>query len=126
MQSISRIIDVFPPDQHQQIRVQLSLTLIGVLVQQLVPTVDGRGRVLATEVLEATPAVRNLIRKNELQQLYSVIQTSANEGMCTMNHSLLRLFGEGKVSLEQARLFTTRQKEFDQLLAREGHAVPVA
>ena len=119
-QSISRIIDVFPPDQHQQVRVQLSLTLIGVLVQQLVPRLDGEGRVLATEVLEANPAVRNLIRKNELQQLYSVIQTSTHDGMNTMNGCLLRLFQEGKISLEQATLFTTHQKELEQLVARGG------
>ena len=117
-QSISRIIDVFPPDQHQQVRVQLSLTLIGVLVQQLVPKLDGQGRLLAYEVLEANPAVRNLIRKNELQQVYSVIQTSANEGIVTMNATLQRLFLEGKISLEQAMLFTTHQKELEQLVAR--------
>jgi len=121
MQSISRIIDVFPPDQHQQVRVQLSLTLIGVIVQQLVPKVDGEGRLLSTEILEANPAVRNLIRKNDLQQLYSIIQTSTTEGMCTMNASLLKLFKEGKISLEQAMLFTTRQKELEQLIAREAH-----
>lgn len=120
-QSISRIIDVFPPDQHQQVRVQLSLTLIGVLVQQLVPKVDGEGRVLATEVLEANSAVRNLIRKNELQQIYSLIQTSSGEGMFTMNQCLLKLFKAGKISLEQAMLFTTHQKELEQLVAREGH-----
>ena len=121
MQAISRIIDVFPPDQHQQVRVQLSLTIIGVLVQQLVPKADETGRVLATEVLEATTAVRNLIRKNDLQQLYSIIQTSTAEGMCTMNNSLLKLFKAGKISLEQAMLFTTRQKELEQLVARETH-----
>jgi len=118
-QAISRIVDVFPQDQHQQVRVQLSLTLIGILVQELVPKLDGSGRLLATEILEATPAVRNLIRKNDLQQIYSIIQTSSKEGMATMNESLLRLFREGKISLEQAMLFTTRQKELDQLVARE-------
>ena len=119
-QSISRIIDVFPADQHQQIRVQLSLTLIGVLVQELIPRLDNSGRVLAVEVLEANGAIRNLIRKNELQQIYSIIQTSSGEGMFTMNSSLLRLFKEGKISLEQAALFTTRQKELEQLAAREA------
>ena len=118
-QSISRIIDVFPPEQHQQIRVQLSLTLIGVIAQQLVPQVDGKGRILATEVLEANAAVRNLIRKNEVQQIYSILQTSAGEEMTTMNASLVRLFQEGKISKEQAMLFTTRQKELEQLIARE-------
>ena len=118
-QSISRIVDVFPPDQHQQIRVQLSLTLIGVLVQELVPRLDNSGRVLAVEVLETNPAVRNLIRKNELQQVYSIIQTSSTEGMMTMNSSLVRLVREGKISVEQAMLFTTRQKELEQLVERE-------
>ena len=118
-QSISRIVDVFPPDQHQQIRVQLSLTLIGVLVQELVPRLDNTGRVLAVEVLETNPAVRNLIRKNELQQVYSIIQTSSTEGMMTMNSSLVRLVREGKISVEQAMLFTTRQKELEQLVERE-------
>jgi twitching motility protein PilT len=120
-QSISRVIDVFPPDQHQQVRVQLSLTLIGVIAQQLVPKVDGSGRILATELLNVNPAVRNLIRKNELQQLYSVIQTSSKEGMHTMNACLLRLFKKGLISLEQAMLFTTRQKELEQLIAREAN-----
>ena len=124
-QSISRIIDVFPPEQHQQVRVQLSLTLIGVIAQQLVPRVDGKGRILATEVLEANAAVRNLIRKNEVQQIYSVLQTSAGEGMTTINASLLRLFQEGQISLEQAMLFTTRQKELEQLIARESR-VPLS
>ena len=123
-QSISRIIDVFPPEQHQQVRVQLSLTLIGVLAQQLVPKLDGQGRVLATEVLQANAAVRNLIRKNEIQQIYSIVQTGSNEAMSTMNDSLLRLFKEGKISLEQAMLFTTRQKELEQLVAREAK-IPV-
>ena len=125
-QSISRIIDVFPPEQHQQVRVQLSLTLIGVLAQQLVPKLDGHGRLLATEVLEANAAVRNLIRKNEAQQLYSIIQTSAGEHMNTMNASLVRLFKEGKISLEQAMLFTTRQKELEQLMAREARVPMLA
>ena len=117
-QAISRIIDVFPPDQHQQVRVQLSLTLIGVLVQQLVPLLDGQGRVLATEVLECNAAVRNLIRKNELQQIYSILQTGSHEGMQTINASLLELLRMGKISLEQAMLFTTRQKELEQLMER--------
>ena len=116
-QAISRIIDVFPADQQQQVRVQLSLTLVGVLVQQLVPGVDGI-RHLAVEVLDVNAAVRNLIRKDELPQLYSVIQTGSEEGMRTMNQSLIALFQQGKISLEQAALFTTRQKELEQLLAR--------
>ena len=120
MQAISRIVDIFPPEQHQQVRVQLSLTLVGILVQQLVPQLDGRGRLLAVEILQANAAVSNLIRKNELQQLYSIIQTSSNEGMMTMNGCLLKLFRQGKISKEQALLFTARQKELEELIARES------
>ena len=122
-QAINRIIDVFPAEQQQQIRVQLSFSLIGILVQQLVPRLAGDGRLLATEILEATPAVRSLIRRGDLQQIYSIIQTGSAEGMSTMNASLLRLFKEGKISMEQAMLFTTRQKELEQLVARETRGV---
>ena len=118
MQSISRIVDVFPPEQQQQVRIQLSLTLIGVLVQQLVPRLDGEGRLLAVEVLEANSAVRNLIRKNDLQQLYSILQTGSREGMMTMNVCLMQLYRDGKISKEQAMLFTTRQKELEELMTR--------
>ena len=118
-QAISRIVDVFPSQQQQQVRVQLSHVLIGVLVQQLVPQVDGRGRVLSTEVMEANSAVRNIIRMNDLPQLYSLIQTHSAEGMITMNSSLLKLFKQGKISLEKARLFTTRQQELEQLAGKE-------
>ena len=124
MQAISRMVDIFPPEQHQHVRVQLSLTLIGVLVQQLVPSLDGSKRMLATEILQANSAVRNLIRKNELQQIYSIIQTGSEEEMRTMNQSLLQLFQAGKISLEQAKLFTTRQKEFEDLVAKRTK-VPV-
>ena len=126
MQAITRIVDVFPTEQHQQVRVQLSLTLIGVLVQQLVPCLDGKSRVLATEVLQVSPAVRNLIRKNELQQIYSVLQTGSSEGMITMNGSLMDLFRQGKISFEQAMLFTTRQKELEEMMARETKIVNTA
>lgn len=118
-QSISRIVDVFPAEQQQQVRVQLSFTLIGVLVQQLVPRIDKQSRVLATEVLQANSAVRNLIRKNELQQIYSVLQTASEEGMCSMNASLLDYFRKGIISKEEALLFTTRQKELEELMSRE-------
>jgi twitching motility protein PilT len=119
MQAITRIVDIFPAEQHQQIRVQLSLTLIGILVQQLVPVIGGQGRMLATEVLQMNSAARNVIRRNELAQMYSLIQTGSNEGMSTMNLSLMKLFREGKISAEQATLFTTRQKELEEMMERE-------
>ena len=90
-QTIDRIIDVFPPHQQEQIRVQLSTTLMGVCTQQLLPTRDGRGRVVACELLIPTPAVRNLIREGKTHQIYSVMQTGTQYGMQTMDAALADL-----------------------------------
>jgi twitching motility protein PilT len=89
-QTIHRIIDVFPPEQQDQIRAQLALVLEGVLSQALIPKVGG-GRVMALEVMVATPAIRNLIRENKVHQIYSALQGSAGLGMQTMNASLAGL-----------------------------------
>ena len=80
-QTIDRIIDVFPPHQQQQVRVQLSVALQGIVTQQLLPTADGSGRVAACEVLVLTPAVRNLIREGKTHQIHSVLQTGGAQGM---------------------------------------------
>jgi twitching motility protein PilT len=101
-QTIDRIIDVFPPHQHQQIRVQLASTIQGVISQQLLTRRDRPGRVLATEILVANPAVRNLIREGKTHQLPSVIQMGQKEGMHSMEHSLKRLYMEGKISRDDA------------------------
>ena len=87
-QTIDRIIDVFPPHQQQQVRVQLSTTLQGVVTQQLVPTADGKGRAVAAEVMVATPAIRNLIREGKIHQIYSAMQAGGRYGMLTMDMSL--------------------------------------
>ncbi len=100
--SIARIIDVFPAYQQQQVRLQLSLVLLGVIVQQLIPTRDGKRRVLAYELMKATPAVKNMIRENALHQIYSVIQMGKSEGMRTMNQSLIELYRKGLISREEA------------------------
>jgi twitching motility protein PilT len=97
-QTIDRIIDVFPPHQQQQVRVQLSTTLQGVVTQQLVPTVDGRARVVATEVMIATPAIRNLIREGKVHQIYSSMQAGGRFGMQTMDMSLSQHVKAGNVS----------------------------
>ena len=89
-QTIDRIIDVFPPHQQEQIRVQLSTTLMGVCTQQLLPTRDGRGRVVACEILIPTPAVRNLIREGKTHQIYSAMQTGSSFGMQTMDAAARR------------------------------------
>jgi len=101
-QAISRIIDIFPPYEQQGVRTQLCLCLQGVLVQQLIPDASGSGRRLATEMMVATPAVRNLTRENNLQQLRSAIETGAKDGMHSLNNSLLTLEKEGKISVETA------------------------
>ena len=103
--TVDRVIDVFPPHQQQQIRVQFANVLEAVISQQLVPTQDGRGRVAAFEVMHANHAVRNLIREGKSHQLVSVMQTNRKMGMITMDESLLQLFYEGKISNEMAVQF---------------------
>ncbi|GAB7386579.1 type IV pilus twitching motility protein PilT [Bacillaceae bacterium] len=97
-QTVDRIIDVFPPAQQQQIRVQLASVLLGVLSQRLLPTVDGNGRVAACEVLVNTPAVANLIRTGKVYQIKSVMQTGSEAGMQTMELALRRLIRRGIVN----------------------------
>lgn len=114
--AISRIVDVFPPHQQQQIRVQLSLVLLGVITQQLVPQKNGTGRVLAYEAMHILPSIRNLIRENNLAQIYSFLQTGAEHGMCTMNQSLAKLHKENKVTLEEIYKRTNELKELETLI----------
>lgn len=114
-QSIDRIIDVFPPYQQQQIRIQLSLTLQGIVAQQLVPNRDAAGRTAAMEVLVATPAVRNIIREGKTHQLISVIQTGAKSGMQAMDMSLRDLYRRGIVTYEEALARAIDQETFIRL-----------
>lgn len=103
VQTINRIIDVFPPHQQEQIRVQLSFVLEGILAQQLIPKKSGRGRVLSVELLVPNPAIRNLIREDKIHQIYSMMQTGqAKYGMQTMNQSLYELYSKGYISYEEA------------------------
>lgn len=102
-QTINRIIDVFPPHQQEQIRVQLSFVLEGILAQQLIPKKSGQGRVLALELLIPNPAIRNLIREDKIHQVYSMMQTGQSKfGMQTMNQSLYDLHSKGLISYEEA------------------------
>ncbi|MBI3115289.1 MAG: type IV pilus twitching motility protein PilT [Candidatus Kerfeldbacteria bacterium] len=100
-QTVDRIIDVFPPYQQPQVRLQLSLFLRGIISQQLVQRAVG-GRVAAREVLINTPAIGNLIRENKIAQIKSAIQTSADEGMFTMDQDLKRLLEKGEITREAA------------------------
>jgi len=98
-QTISRIIDVFPSNQQSQIKLQLSLALKGIFCQQLLPSKQG-GRIAAREVLTNTPAISNLIRENQIQQIPSTIQTGATYGMCTMEQSIQKLYKAGLIDEE--------------------------
>ncbi|NLB89020.1 MAG: Flp pilus assembly complex ATPase component TadA, partial [Syntrophomonadaceae bacterium] len=100
-QTIERIIDVFPHYQQEQIKIQLANCLQGIISQQLAPKIDGTGRVVAAEVLVATPAIRNLIRENKIHQIYSAIQTGSSHGMITMERALKNLYQKGWISLEE-------------------------
>ncbi len=103
VQTINRIIDVFPSHQQDQVRVQLSFVLEGIISQQLLPKKSGIGRVLAVEVLIPNLAIRNLIREDKVHQLYSMMQTGqAKFGMQTMNQSLFELYKKGHLSYEEA------------------------
>lgn len=103
VQTINRIIDVFPPHQQEQIRVQVSFVLEGIFAQQLIPKKSGQGRVLGVELLVPNPAIRNLIREDKIHQLYSTMQTGqAKYGMQTMNQSLFDLYTRGLISYEEA------------------------
>lgn len=118
VQSINRIIDIFPPHQQPQVRTQLSFVVLAVLGQQLIPRIDKSGRVLAAEVLIATPAVRNLIREQKIHQLYSVIQTSQKDGMKTMNQSLYELCMNKSITYEEAITRTTDPADFERLFKK--------
>ncbi len=114
-QSIDRMIDVFPPHQQPQIRAQLSNILMAVCSQRLVPAIGG-GRVIAAEVLIANPAVRNIIREGKSHQLDAVIQTSADQGMQTMDRTLVGMVQSGAVTYDDARSFAVDVTEFERLM----------
>ena len=117
-QTIDRIIDVFPPFQQQQIRVQLAATLQGVVTQQLLPTADGQGRAVAVEVLIATPAVRNLIREAKIHQIYSAMQAGGKLGMQTMDAALAHLVKAGRITYDIASSQCHSRDELNRLLGK--------
>jgi twitching motility protein PilT len=110
------VIDVFPPEQQNQIRVQLSVTLQGIMSQTLLPTADGAGRCVATEILIPTPGVRNLIREAKAHQIPSAIQTGAAVGMQSMDGSLATLVRAGKITNEVAQARSSTPDELARLL----------
>jgi len=119
VQTINRIIDVFPAHQQEQIRVQLSFVLEGIITQQLIPKKNGIGRALAVEIFIPTPAIRNLIREDKAHQIYSMMQTGQVKfGMQTMNQSLFDLFKKGLISYEDALTKSTLPDELMNMMQR--------
>ena len=114
-QSIDRMIDVFPPHQQPQIRSQLSNILMAIVSQRLMPAIGG-GRIAASEVLVATPAVRNIIREGKTHQLEAVIQTGAEFGMQSMDKTLVNLVHNGTISYDDARTVAVDLDELDRLM----------
>ncbi len=102
VQTVDRVIDVFPAEQQQQVRFMLSMTLLAVLSQRLLPRADGEGRVLACEVLRNNMAVANLIREGKTHQVYSIMETNTKDGMITMDRSVKDLYLEGIISYDDA------------------------
>jgi twitching motility protein PilT len=128
VQTVDRIIDVFPQSQQQQVRMQLSVNLLGVVSQTLLKRSDTEGRVAAFETLVATSAIRNLIRENKSYQIGSIIQTGAKQGMMTLDQSMVRLVERGLVDAKEARSKAKDPYEFDRLLKlmAEARAQPGA
>ena len=113
-QSIDRMIDVFPPHQQPQVRSQLSNILMAICAQRLVPAIGG-GRVVAAEIMIANPAVRSVIREGKTHQLDTIIQTGADQGMQTMDRTLVKLVQSGQVTYDTAREYAVDLQEFDRL-----------
>jgi len=118
VQTINRIVDVFPAHQQQQIRTQLSFTLVAVFCQQLLPRPGGKGRVLVSEIMLANSAIKALIRENKAHQMYSMIQVGGKDGMQTMNQSLANAYKAGHIGLEECIGHSSDQEDLKRLLAK--------
>lgn len=127
IQTINRLIDVFPPHQQQQVRAQLSFVLEGVVSQTLLQKASGVGRALAAELLIPTPAVRNLIREDKVHQIYSQMQMGQNKyGMITLNQSLYDLFSKRQISLDEALTNSADPEELRSMISNSGNAQATA
>lgn len=116
-QTVDRVIDVFPPHQQEQIRIQLSNVLKGVVSQQLLKSKDGKGRVAATEIMVTTSAISNLIREGKSHQINSMIQTGSKYGMHSMDMNLTSLYKQGKIDLQDAINYAQDQETIRRLIA---------
>jgi len=119
VETINRIVDVFPTNQQSQVRTQLSFVVEGIICQSLLTKKDGRGRALCLEILIPNPGIRNLIREDKVHQIYSMMQTSqATSGMQTYNQSLSSLYFKGLISLETAIGRSSNPEELQDMIAR--------
>ena len=119
-QTVDRIIDVFPPSQQGQVRAQLAIALQGIVTQTLIPQRDGKGRVVACEILVPTPGVRNLIREGKNHQIYSAMQTGGKFGMQTMDAALVELVRKSEISREEAEKRSSNPDELKRLMGGGG------
>jgi len=125
VQTINRIVDVFPPYQQAQVRAQLSFVLEGVMCQSLLPRANGPGRAMSLEVMVPNPAIRNLIREDKIHQMYSQMQVGQEKsGMQTMNQSLASLFQRRMISLEDAMARSSDPEELKTLLGQGAGPMP--
>ena len=126
-QTINRIIDIFPSTQQAQVRTQLSLVLEGIVCQALLPRSDGKGRVVALEILVPTPAIRNLIRDDKIHQIYGAMQAGQEKlGMQTVNQSLASLYMRRSITLETALVSSSLKEELQDMINRGVGVVPGA
>ncbi|MHC4133688.1 MAG: type IV pilus twitching motility protein PilT [Planctomycetota bacterium] len=122
VQTINRIVDVFPSHQQQQVRTQLSFVLQGVLCQSLLPRANGRGRALVCEVMVANQAIRSCMRENKAHQIYSLIQTGGKYGMRTMNQALFEVYSQNAITYDEAMARTTDPEDLKRTFQRSGGA----
>jgi twitching motility protein PilT len=123
VQTVNRVVDAFPAHQQSQIRAQMAFVLEAVIAQQLIPRADGKGRVLASELMISTPAIRNLIREDKIHQIYSQMQVGQTKhGMQTMNQSLFNLFSRKLISLDDALGRSMDPDELRQMMASPNQA----
>ncbi|MFZ5980280.1 MAG: type IV pili twitching motility protein PilT, partial [Candidatus Zixiibacteriota bacterium] len=117
VRTIDRLVDAFPTNQQEQIRVTLSFTLQAVVSQTLIPKIGG-GRAMALEIMIATPAIRAIIREDKIHQIYSMIQSGQKYGMKTMNQSLAELYNTGKITINDAMNHSSNLQELNEMLSK--------
>jgi twitching motility protein PilT len=115
-ESINRIVDAFPSNQQSQVRAQLAFVLEGVITQQLIPHLSGKGRVLVSEVMVCTPAIRATIRDDKVHQIYGLMQAGHKFGMQTMNQGLFKAYVDRKITLDEAMTRSHDPVELEQML----------